>query len=79
MRVTISPICRICEKEEETTFHILWQCPLAQDVWGAGCATFQESIVNGPSFLSVVEEMWTKCTQTEFALFAWSSLANLAT
>ena len=25
-RVTINPNCPICEKEEETTFHILWQC-----------------------------------------------------
>ena len=35
-----------------------------------GCATFHKSIINGPSFLSVVEEMWIKCTQAEFALFA---------
>ena len=69
-RVNISPTCPICEKKEETTFHILWQCPSAQDVWGASCATFQKSIVNGPNFLSIVEEMWTKCNKTEFALFA---------
>jgi hypothetical protein len=27
------PLCPLCLQEEETTGHILWSCPSAQDVW----------------------------------------------
>ena len=59
----------ICDVEDETVYHILWQCPSARDVWRAGCAKFQKSNFEGPSFLHVAEEMLGKCDMAKFAQF----------
>jgi ribonuclease HI len=55
--------------EPETTFHALWQCPAARDVWSAGGKIFQKSWFDGPDFLQVVDSMLKKCDQAEFAQF----------
>jgi hypothetical protein len=34
-KVTMDPYCPICERDEETAYHALWQCPVANDVWSA--------------------------------------------
>jgi hypothetical protein len=64
------PLCPICEIEPETVYHILWQCPLAGNVWSAGGFTFQKSHFEGPSFLKVVEGMHARCDSEDFQLFA---------
>jgi hypothetical protein len=46
------PSCPICGLEAKTTFHILWQCPSAIDVWGVGAQTFQKSSFIGPDFFT---------------------------
>lgn len=33
-KVVNDPMCHICSLEVETTFHIIWGCPSAQDVLG---------------------------------------------
>jgi hypothetical protein len=32
--------CPICETEEETVAHVLWDCPTGSDVWGCGLIKF---------------------------------------
>ena len=56
-KVTTDSSYPICEKEDETVFHVLWQCPAARDVWSVGCTKFQKSCFRGPNFLQVVEGM----------------------
>jgi hypothetical protein len=34
--------CPLCTREAEIVKHILWSCPLAQDVWGCGPKKFQK-------------------------------------
>jgi hypothetical protein len=68
-KVITDPSCPICMKETETTFHALWQCSSACDVWAAGGRVFQKSHFEGPEFIQVVEGMFDRCDQTEFALF----------
>ncbi|XP_059441991.1 uncharacterized protein LOC132174335 [Corylus avellana] len=62
--------CPVCERAEETTYHVLWQCPAARNVWSVGCIKFPKSCLEGPSFLQVVEGMLKSCDQMEFAQFA---------
>ena len=50
----------ICEREVETVYHILWDCLLARDVWGASNKVFQKSNLQGPDFLSLAEQMVQK-------------------
>jgi hypothetical protein len=68
-KIITDPSCPICMRETETTFHALWQCPSASDVWAAGGKTFQKSHFEGPNFIRVVEGMFNKCDQAEFTLF----------
>jgi hypothetical protein len=50
-KVLTDPNCPICGRAVETTFHALWQCPAAQDVWSAGGVIFQKSYFDGPAFI----------------------------
>lgn len=36
-KIVPSPLCPICSREPETTFHCLWRCPSAEAVW-QGCS-----------------------------------------
>ena len=40
----------ICGLQEETGFHILWDCPSARDALGGSLKRSQKSIPHGPSF-----------------------------
>ncbi|XP_059429236.1 uncharacterized protein LOC132163053 [Corylus avellana] len=62
-------MCPICGIEPETTFHIMWNCPSARDVWSVGNAKFQKNVYAGPDFLQVVDGMLRKCSGVEFQQF----------
>jgi hypothetical protein len=68
-KVINDPRCPICENEVETTFHILWQCQSAKDVWTVGSSTFQKSAFEGPGFLQVVEGMMRRCAEHDYKKF----------
>jgi ribonuclease HI len=68
-RVLSDPICPICEREPETTFHALWQCPSARDVWSAGRKLFQKSRFDGPDFMQVVDSIFSRGDRDEVAQF----------
>jgi ribonuclease HI len=53
----------------ESTFHVLWQCKDAQDIWGMGPVIFQKRFYEGPYFMQVVEGMSKICDTQEFKLF----------
>jgi hypothetical protein len=36
--------------KSETTYHILWECSLSTDVWGACSTTIQKSVMNSNTF-----------------------------
>jgi ribonuclease HI len=68
-KVLTDPNCPICGRAVETTFHALWQCPAAQDVWSAGGVIFQKSYFDGPAFIQVVDGMMDRCNDLNLALF----------
>ncbi|KAF5460015.1 hypothetical protein F2P56_019915 [Juglans regia] len=58
-RITEKPWCPICLNEEETIFHMAWNCPTAQDVWGQ-CSRFLQK----RSFhLMTFRELWSLICQ----------------
>jgi hypothetical protein len=36
LKVFKDSLCPCCKREPETTLHVLWNCPAAQDIWGGG-------------------------------------------
>lgn len=55
---TLSPIC---ELEDETVEHILWNCLSAHDVWGIGPIRLQKCGGVSGSFPDLFESMLTQC------------------
>jgi hypothetical protein len=60
----------LCGLEQESAFHILWQCPSAMDVWSSSCMKFQKASFLGPDFKQAVEFFMKVCSQEELAQFA---------
>ena len=61
-RVSVEPHCEICHHKSETVSHILWECPLARNVWaflkaGLRSATTQPQIFS--SFFINCNWKWT--------------------
>lgn len=40
--VTANPFCSICSREQESIFHILWQCSSSMAIWQEGCKRVQK-------------------------------------
>jgi hypothetical protein len=45
----------VVSDEAEIVYHVLWDCLLTRDVWGASDRVFQKSTLQGPIFLNVAE------------------------
>ena len=57
-KIIDNPRCPICDLEEETTLHILWECPSARVVWSVGSMKLQKSTITGKDFLKIVEDFF---------------------
>ena len=55
-KIVEDALCPICGLEEETSLHILWDCPSARDVWRTSIKKIQKSSIRGSNFMNVVEE-----------------------
>jgi hypothetical protein len=62
--------CIFCQRETETVCHILWECPLAKDVWSACDRRMQKSQGSYGSFMEVLEVVTGRCVREEINLFA---------
>ena len=69
-KVVGESLCPICNLEEETCFHILWDCHLARDVWSGSLKKFQKSSSCGSTFRPMVIELFQTCDDAELSLFA---------
>ncbi|XP_062158594.1 uncharacterized protein LOC133866044 [Alnus glutinosa] len=47
--------CPVCLVEEETTCHVLWNCPAARDVWRGDSSLFQKCAWEGCKFMHLFE------------------------
>jgi len=69
-KVVEDPKCPCCTLEEETTFHVLWSCPAARDVWGSHLSAFQKCYCEGESFRALVEYCFGKMNKEDLELLA---------
>ena len=59
-----------CEQEVETIIHVIWQCLVAHDVWGACNRYVQKSQSFGTAVMNFLEFFQQQCTKEEFDLCA---------
>ena len=64
------PLCPLCLQEEETTGHILWSCPSAQDVWMECSRKLQKFPSNADDFLNILASFMGKLDEEEVQLYA---------
>jgi hypothetical protein len=68
--VTNDKMCPICGLEEESVSHIIWECQLAQDVWGGCSRKLQKMACRGRGFTFVFEKMVDTCDKKEMEVFS---------
>jgi hypothetical protein len=73
-RVVSDNLCPICTLSGETTAHILWHCPSAQDVWCSSPLRFQKSNSMSLNFKCLFEEMIDRFEYEELA--PWAIIAR---
>ena len=61
-KITLSGICELCGKEEETVYHTFWFCDHARGVWMSSKLVLPFEISPSWKFLDVVENLqrWEK-------------------
>jgi hypothetical protein len=59
-KIIQDPFCPICGLEQEISFHILWDCPSARDVWGVNLRVFQNRFQLGLN----LSKQWKVFTKT---------------
>lgn len=69
-KIVEDSICPICKEMEETVMHIVWQCPVASDVWAEFNKTLQKWSSHEDDLLSLWEKMMDKVGKAEMRLIA---------
>ncbi|XP_042972967.1 uncharacterized protein LOC122304769 [Carya illinoinensis] len=72
-KIVSSPLCPVCCNSDETTGHILWNCPSAMDVWSYGPKRIQKSSVRAESFFKIIEELRDLCDIQTLGAFAMTA------
>ena len=74
-RVPIDPKCAVCGSSDETILHILWQCPLARNVWALVKGKLQKCDSSARMFFNLAQTLKERLSRKEFelwAMVAWS-------
>ena len=74
-RVKITPHCEICQYRSETVSHILWECPLARNVWALFKGRTQKYSNTASDFFTLFRQMQLKLDQQEleeWVVTAWA-------
>jgi hypothetical protein len=63
-------MCPLCGLEEENVAHVLWNCPVASNVWGCGSAKFQKRCCGETNFFSIFEDIIKRYDRLDVEVFA---------
>jgi hypothetical protein len=62
-------LCQFCYLERETVLHVIWECPVAHDVWGVSEQVFQKRRTLGSDFMELVGELADTLSRSDLFLF----------
>jgi hypothetical protein len=68
-KVIEEDICPCCNLENETLFHAIWLCLVAQDVWGDSKSCFQKCSMLCISFKYLFEKCMSRFSKEDMELF----------
>jgi hypothetical protein len=68
-KIILDSLCLICGLADETSFHILWECPSARDVWSGYGKKLQKSSFGGPTSCHGVKKIFGCYDEEEIHLF----------
>ena len=74
-RIRSSGLCPICLQEDETTLHILWQCPMAMNTWALISGLMQKLPNHGGDFSLFMQKIFSdfsKEATEDWAVITWS-------
>ena len=59
-RIRVEQRCELCHHHTETIGHVLWECPLARNVWALFRGTIQKCRNEVDDFFSIVQDVATE-------------------
>ena len=74
-RVPVDFTCTICQQQDETVAHVLWECPLARNVWAGVRGKLQKCNSEAPNFYTLARQMEEKLPKKDlevWAMVSWS-------
>jgi len=74
-KLQVEPWCAICHQPIETVCHILWECPLARNVWTLVKGRTQKSAAQASDFLALTRSMVERLPKEEMerrSAIAWA-------
>ena len=74
-KVQVNPKCGICGQQDETTSHVLWECPFAQCTWSHVPGKIQKSNSIASCFHLLTRQMIGRLPKKElevWAIISWS-------
>ena len=74
-KVQLEPTCGLCCQCTETVEHVLWECPLARNVWALSSGKIQKCPNEAPEFYSLFRLLIDKLTPQELEQWATVSWA----
>ena len=75
-KVQVEPTCGLCCQCIETVEHVLWDCPLARNVWALSIGKIQKCTNVAPDFYTLFKWMNDKLNQQELEQWATVSWAT---
>jgi hypothetical protein len=74
-KITPNPFCKICDQEEESTYHALWKCALARNTWALVPGRVQKLPNQGedfPRFTLWIFQNFSKKEVEDWATTSWA-------
>ena len=69
-KVHSTGVCRLCQQKTETTGHVLWECPLARNVWALVKGKIQKCSNEACDFFLLFGFMVQSLDQRDLELWA---------
>ena len=74
-RVQVDPMCGMCCQKPESVGHLLWECPLARNVWALCSGRIQKCPNTEGDFFMLLQRMVSKLEEHDvekWAVIAWA-------